>query len=209
MLTGSLVGKLGELADQLFKHVAHPGVVHAVRVQIDVGELLQHQIQQPGLGQALDLGVEVEALEDVARLGREALHVGVEILADVVLVARQRGQIQLRDVVEARGADDALEERIGIKARGGLLLRLGQHLRLGGGQHAVQAPQHGERQDDAAVFGLLVIAAQQIGNRPDEGGQGLLVQRLFPWFESSGLDRHVSIPQDGGRRMITAANARR
>ena len=49
------------------------------------------------------------------------------------------------------------------------LLQLRQHGGLGGFQHAIEPPQHGERQDDLAVFGLLVVAAQQIGDGPDEG----------------------------------------
>lgn len=28
---------------------------------------------------------------------------------------------------------------------------------------------------DLAVFGLLVVSAQEVGNRPDEGGEGLMV----------------------------------
>ena len=50
--------------------------------------------------------------------------------------------------------------------RGGIL---GQHGRLGGLQHAIQAAQHGEGQDDLAVFGLLVVAAQQVGDGPYQG----------------------------------------
>ncbi len=33
-------------------------------------------------------------------------------------------------------------------------------------QDALQAAQHGERQDDLAVVGLLVVAAQEIGDGP-------------------------------------------
>ena len=39
---------------------------------------------------------------------------------------------------------------------------------LGRLEHAVEAAQHGERQDDAAVLGGLVGAAQQVGDAPDE-----------------------------------------
>jgi hypothetical protein len=45
-----------------------------------------------------------------------------------------------------------------------------EHLRLGLLQDAIQAPQDGERQDDLAVVGLLVVAAKQVGDRPDESG---------------------------------------
>jgi hypothetical protein len=42
-------------------------------VQIDVGELLGDQVQQAGLGQAVDLNMKVESLEDVANGRRERL----------------------------------------------------------------------------------------------------------------------------------------
>ena len=45
---------------------------------------------------------------------------------------------------------------------------LGEHRRLGGLEHAVEAAQHGERQDHAAVLGGLVRAAQQVGDALDE-----------------------------------------
>jgi len=33
----------------------------------------------------------------------------------------------------------------------------------------------GKRADQPAVFGLLVLPAKKVGNRPDKGGQGLVV----------------------------------
>jgi hypothetical protein len=44
------------------------------------------------------------------------------------------------------------------------------HLRLGRLQHAVEAAQDGERQDHLAVVRLLVVAAQQVGDLPQEAG---------------------------------------
>lgn len=76
------------------EHGAHRGVVVLAGMQVDVGELLGHPVQQVGLGKSLDVGVEVEALEDVARRVREALDVGAEVLADVGLVAQQLAQAQ-------------------------------------------------------------------------------------------------------------------
>ena len=38
-------------------------------VQIDLGELLGHLVEQAGLGQALDLGLKREVLKDVAHIG--------------------------------------------------------------------------------------------------------------------------------------------
>ena len=100
VLAGGLVGELGELADEFLEHGAHLGVADGVGVQVDVGELLGDQVEQAGLGQAVDLGVEIEALEDVAHGGREGLHVGAQVFADVVLVAHELLQVERRGVVE-------------------------------------------------------------------------------------------------------------
>ena len=170
MLPGGLVGELGELADELLEDHAHLGVADLVRVEVDVGELLRDEVEQPGLGELVDLGVEVEALEDVAGGGRERLDVGPEVLADVVLVARDPLQAERRGVVEER---PRLAQEEGVGVQPGLLpvVLLGQHGSLGGLQHAVEAAQHRERKDDFAIFGLLVVAAQQVGDGPDERGE--------------------------------------
>jgi hypothetical protein len=39
---------------------------------------------------------------------------------------------------------------------------------LGGFEDAIQAAQDSERQDDLAVVGLFVVAAEQVGDGPDE-----------------------------------------
>ncbi len=48
---------------------------------------------------------------------------------------------------------------------------LGEDPGLGGCEYGVEPADDREREDDAAVLGLLVIAAQQIGDGPDEVGQ--------------------------------------
>jgi hypothetical protein len=100
VLSGGLVRQLGELADQLLEHRAHLRVAHHLGVQVDVRELLGHQVEQPGLVEPVDLRVEVEALEDVAHRRRERLDVLAQVLADVVLVAHQLLQVERRRVVE-------------------------------------------------------------------------------------------------------------
>jgi hypothetical protein len=130
MLSGGFVGKLGELADELFEDGAHLGVADRCRVKVDVGEFLGHQVEQAGLGKAVDLGVELEALEDVARSGREGLHVLVQVLADIVLVAHQLFQVERRGVVkELPGLSQ--QERLGVNPGPFALGQLGQHRRLG------------------------------------------------------------------------------
>ncbi len=177
VLPGRLVRELGELADQLLEHRAHLRVADDVRVQVDVGELLGDQVQQSGLGQPVDLGVELEALEDVAHRGRERLDVGAQVLADVVLVAHQLLQVERRGVVEV-AAGLLQQERLRVHPGRLALGQLLQHRRLGGLQHAVEAAQDGEGEDDLAVLGLLVVAAQEVGDGPDEGGEVRIGHRV-------------------------------
>ena len=179
VLAGRLVGEFGELADQLLEDEAHLGVVDDVGVEVDGGEFLGDQIEQVGLGEPVDLDGELEALENVADVGREALHIGRQVLAHVVLVADELLQVEGGRVVEALPGL-AQEERLRVEP--GLLLvrQLRQHRRLGRLQHAIETAQHGEGQNDLAVVRLLVVAAQKVGDRPDEGRKRLVVQEMPP-----------------------------
>ena len=137
------------------------------------GELLRDEIEQPALGEPVDLRVKVEALEDVAHRRRERLHVGAEVFADVVLIAHQLLQVERRRVVEEL-AGFPQEERLGIQLRpSGLAASSASTAGLVGFEDAIETPQHRERQDDLAVLGLLVVAAQEVGDGPDEGRQRL------------------------------------
>jgi len=100
VLPGGLIGKLGELADQLLEDCAHLRIADDLRMEVDVGELFGDEVEQAGLGELLDLGVELEALEDVAHGGRERLQIGAEVFADVILVAHELFQVERRGVVE-------------------------------------------------------------------------------------------------------------
>jgi hypothetical protein len=70
---------------------------------------------------------------------------------------------RLGNCVKAREALSMGIER--FPQEGGMLF---QHLGLGRLQDAIQAPEHGERQDDSAVLSRFVRAAQKVGDRPDE-----------------------------------------
>src|SRR5690606_19953316 len=63
------------------------------------------------------------------------------------------------------------QERAGVQAAAAVLLQRFQHLVLGGGEHALQAAQHREREDHLAVVGLLVVATQQVRDGPGEVGE--------------------------------------
>ena len=97
VFAGGLVGELGELADEFLEHGAHLGIADGVGVEVDGGKLFGDEVEEAGLGQAVDLGVEIEALKDVTHGGREGVHVGAQVFADVVLVAhelfRSRGEV--------------------------------------------------------------------------------------------------------------------
>ncbi len=133
---------------------------------------------------------ELEPLEDVSDVGREGLDVAVEVGRDVVLIAEQLLQVQLGGVVEGL---PRLAQQEGFRVHP---LRLPgrqfcQHSVLGRPQHAIEAAQHGERQNDLAVVGLLVVPAQEVGHGPEEGRKGLLVQRVAS---------ELRVPRDDGHR---------
>ena len=180
VLTGRLVGQFRELADQLLEREPHLVVVDRLGMQVDARELLGDLIEQPALGQLVDLGREAEPLEDVAHGGRERLNIGEEVLADVVLIAHQLAHVHGRGVVEAL-AGGAQQERVGVQLRFLFGGELRKHLGLGWLQDAVQTTQHREGQDDLAVVGLLVVAPQKIGDGPDERRQCLMVHGEWPF----------------------------
>jgi hypothetical protein len=169
VLARRLVRQFREAPDEFLEHESHLGVVDLVRVEIDLGEPLGDEVEQLVFGQPVDLGEEIEPLENIADRGREALNVCVEILGNVVLITHELAHIERGHIGEAlpRLAQD---ERLRVQP--GLLLLdvFGEHRSLGRLQDAVQAAQHGERQDDLAVVGLLIVTAEEIGDRPDEGG---------------------------------------
>ena len=123
------------------------GVINGVRVQVDIGEFLGNQVEQAGLGQTFNLGIEVEALEDVARGQGKALDVRVEVFPDMVLVAEQLAEVEWRCVVEALPSL-AYQERARVQAGRSLGLKLGQDCQFGTLKHAIEAAQTGEGQDD-------------------------------------------------------------
>jgi hypothetical protein len=197
VLTRRLVGQLGEAPDQLLVQVAHLQVGHLVGVQVDLGELGHHQVEQPRAIQPVDLGGEVELVEHVAGRSGEAGDVVLEVVGQVVRGGDQRGEVEPGGVVELL-AGLLLEDRVEVVVPARQLRGPVEHGLLGGLEHAVQAAQHGEGEDHLAVLGLLVVAAQQVGDRPDERGVvldgvritrrhgvAMLPGRECPWWHSS------------------------
>ena len=168
VLSRLLVRLLGADPDQLLEDVAHLDVVDAVWRQVHSGEPLDDLEQQVLLVHACDLLAEGATLHDLAHVGGEVADVGAEVLCQVVRVVEQPLEVEPGRVVE-RPARRLLKEAlahvlvpagipgVGVKHR---LLRLLQH--------AVEAPQDGQGEDDLAVLVSLVRASQQVADAPDE-----------------------------------------
>ena len=169
-----LVGKLVEAADQVLEDEPHLLVRHPVRVQIDAAELRDDHVEDVRFAHLLDLGLELEVLdEDAAHVGGEALEVAHQVLGDVVGVALELLEVEGRAVVEALAGglvEDAVQ---GLAPEPAALapLVLGQHPGLGGREHAVEAAQHGHRQHHPLVLRRAVGAAQQVRDLPDQVGE--------------------------------------
>ena len=84
-------------------------------------------------------------------------------------VVQQGGQVEFGQVVERASGDLVQAES---DDRGGFALQRGvggEDLRLGGGEQAIEAAQHRQREDDLAILVALVGAAEQVADAPDEG----------------------------------------
>src|SRR5262249_32759731 len=125
---------------------------------------------QAGAVETGDLLVELELLDDVPCGRVESGDVAAELIGDVVLVVEELVEVQLRDVVELllRGAPERQ-----LHVRDALLLQLAclrEYLLFGRLEHAVEPTEDNEREDDLPVLRLLVVAAQDLGERPEEVG---------------------------------------
>ena len=192
VLAGLFVVLLVEAPHQLFEDGAHAVVVEAGtphravsvqnrrRAQVDVGggQLLDQRAEGVGFGQARDLVAELEVVEDVLDVGREAVEIRFEVGGEL-LAAGARPQVAQGErggVVEGLAGglsqgrvlfNDARGVKGGFHAKDGLLAVF---------QHRIEAAQHGHRQYDVAVFAAHVEVAQDIvGDAPDVVGDPVQV----------------------------------
>ena len=185
VLARLLVVLLVEAAHQLLENRPHRVVVEArelyraVRVpdrvgaEIDRGieELLDQRAERVGPRKPRELIAELEALQDLLHIRREAVEISLEVGPELLL-ARAGAQIaqgKPRRVVEGltRGLPEGcilvrdprlIERRLHPDDRG--LRRL---------QHGVEPPQDGHRQDHVAILAAHVEIAQHIvGDTPDK-----------------------------------------
>ncbi len=185
VLARLLVVLLVEAADELLEDRAHRVVVeagmlhravavqHGVGAQVDVRreELLDQRAERVRFREARDLVAELEALEDVLHVGGEAIEIGLEVGAELLLAGSglERAKGELRGVVERLA---------GFLAEGSVLMddpRLverglhGEHGRLGRFEQGIEPAQHRHGKDDVPVLAADVEVAQNVvGNPPEE-----------------------------------------
>ena len=175
VLSGLLAALFREAPQQLLVDVAHLQRRELVRAEFQFLVLVQDRGQPVVLHHLADGGPVVEVLDDVVDVLREPVDVGAEVLFEervVFLVDPAQRPVGL---VGERG-------RAGLQALDqlgqfllGQLGPLGQHLgRLVLApldQHALQAADHDDRQDDVLVLVGLELAAQPLGGLPDLVGE--------------------------------------
>ncbi len=168
MLSGILVVRLGKAADYLFKDVAHLQIGDFIRVQICVrgGKLFDDNIQNALVCHSRDVPIELELLQNIPNIGGEAIEVVPEIILNAVWLIQQTLEGVLADIVK-RMSGDLPEQHIPHGQFFDFLI-LCPHCILGVGQNAVKAADHGQGQDDLAVFVGLVHPGQLIGDGPNK-----------------------------------------
>ena len=211
VLPGFLVVLFVELADQLFKDIAHAEVRQAghqvaIRVlgvvgrQVDVGgdELFEDVEQDLLVRHVPHLLLQLEAGDDLFDVVAESAEVFLDVGQQDLLVVRRGGvkllQGPLAGVVEdvTRGGSQG-----GVVQFGGLHLfalevDLRENVRFRRLQQGVEAAQDDHRQDHIAVFAADIdVAEAVVGNGPNEGDQlivGGLVHDNFacPWLAPMG-----------------------
>ncbi len=179
VFSAGLVGHFRESAQQLLEDLSHGVVVHPIRVQIHLGELVAEDEQPIVPVQSIDKLIEVEVFDDVSDILAEAVEVVVEIEADVVGIGFQSGEVVSGGIVESgirlfqnnlrQGflGHDIFEAVVGLnRFVFSVVFR----------QDAVQSAQHEKREGDVAVFvGFEEASEDIVGYVPDEVCEFLVV----------------------------------
>ena len=111
-----------------------------------------------------DLDVEVELVDDVARRWAEPGDVGPQVAGDLARVVEETAEVERARCCRTARPATACKHRLDVLD---LALQRSwpvQHRGLGWLQDAVEAADDGERQDDLAVLGLLVVAPEEVGH---------------------------------------------
>ena len=203
VLAGLLVVVLVEAAHQVLEDGPHGVVVQsrvphrAVGVQDRFGTEVYLGRQEPaddvaqhvGCGEPGDLVAELELLEDVLDVGREAVQVGVEVVPELLLSCPGGEVLELEGGGIVEGLASSLFDDCGLVLDSDVVqpLLLLKDFSLGGLQHGVQTPEDGHGEDDVAVLASHVeVAEVVVGDSPDEVGYLAELVILQGQFSSSG-----------------------
>jgi hypothetical protein len=175
VLTGLLVVLLVEAADEFLEDGPHAVVVETVRAEIDVrgSELLDQRAERVRFREPRNLVPELEVVEDVLNVWREAVQIRLEIGLELLLAGAslEVAQRELRRVVERLAG--GLTKRLVLVRDPGLVeghLHVENRL-LGRFEDGIEATKHRHRQDDVAVLPANVQVSEDIVcNAPDEIG---------------------------------------
>lgn len=158
-----------EAADQVFVDVGHDPFRNRVRVKVDGGEVLTDLVEDHGLVHPGQRVREVELFEDEPRVVGEGGDVILEVLAGPGRA--EAAQVVVRGVVErVAGLGPQDQTQVDPAVLHGL--DGFAHLVPGRLQHAFQAAQQGEGQDDLAEIDVLEVPPKVVRVLPDEIGEG-------------------------------------
>ena len=110
-------------------------------------------------------------------LRRETLDVVDEVRPDLGGIGEEPLEIELRGVVEGLPGGPHQHPVAHFGGVAGEFGGTGEDSLLGGLEDAVEATEDRHREDDLPVLGLLVVATEQVGDLPDEVGQGAEIGR--------------------------------
>lgn len=142
-------------------------VRYLVGMQVDILELLHHQEEQPRLVELIDGVVEVELFQHLAHIVAETIDVGAQVGGKAGRVVQQSFKAIERGVIKGVAGSPAQLRREIIKLPFEAVMGF-QYPGFGWLQNTIDAPQHGERQDDILLLAALEDIADKIGDAPDE-----------------------------------------
>ena len=183
MLAGLFVVLFVEATDELLEDSAHAMVVETRGGEVEAGVevLLDQRAEGIGLGQSGDLIAELEVVEDLLHVGREAVEVRLEVELEAGRTA-DRAQIpqgEAGGVVEvlACGLAESSVPIDNSSRREGLVgLDDVVPARL---KNTVEAAEDSEREDHIPVLAAHVEVAQDVvGNGPNQGDESSVTCRV-------------------------------
>ena len=175
VFTGSGVRVLVELADKVLEHIAH--VVRGQLIEIlHPGEFTHDLVQDLRFKHPADLVVQIEPLDDLLYVLREAGQVILQVLSHVEqgVIRRNRREVLPGRVVERQLRCELERALLVLDALAGQLLVPVPDRLPGLRHHRIESPQHSQRQDHLAVLVPHVGTTKFVCDRPDVGRHPLM-----------------------------------